>query len=73
MISKFETRVALEQEEKASQLAQRVAQATYEQVKNQIDSDWAVIRKKMPKTSQTLETALDMKYIKDRQLILNLS
>eukprot|EP00438_Fugacium_kawagutii_P021571 Skav212155 [mRNA] locus=scaffold754:104394:116972:+ [translate_table: standard] len=67
VISKFETRVAMEKEEKAHLLAQKVAQATFEQMKNQLELDVALIREKLPKVSPAMETALDMKYVKDRQ------
>ena len=70
VINKFETRVAMENEAKAQVLAQRVAKATFEQLKNQLESDIALINEKLPKVSPAMETALDMKYVKDRQLIL---
>ena len=70
VINKFETRVAMENEAKAQVLAQRVAKATFEQLKNQLELDIALINEKLPKVSPAVETALDMKYVKDRQLIL---
>ena len=70
VINKFETRVAMENEAKAQVLAQRVAKATFEQLKNQLELDIALINQKLPKVSPAVETALDMKYVKDRQLIL---
>ena len=60
----------MENEAKAQVLAQRVAKATFEQLKNQLESDIALINEKLPKVSPAMETALDMKYVKDRQLIL---
>lgn len=60
----------MESEEKAQALAQKVAKATFEQIKNQLEEDIVLIKAKLPKVSPAMETALDMKYVKDRQLKL---
>ena len=46
----------------------KVAQATMAQIKSQFEGDMQKIRAKLPtKDAQTVETAKDMKYIRDRQ------
>ena len=68
LIVTHESTKALEQEEKAQELAQKVARATLDQIKGQLESDLARIRSQLPtKESRTRETALDMKYLKERQ------
>ena len=68
LIVTHESTKALEQEEKAQELAQKVARATLDKIKGQLESDLARIRSQLPtKESRTRETALDMKYLKERQ------
>ena len=48
----------------------KVSQATLAQIKSQFEGDMHKIRSKLPtKDAQTVETAKDMKYIRDRQKI----
>lgn len=70
-MSAQESKVRLEQEEKAQAVALRVAAATLEQLKLQLDGDLARIRQKLgTKDTKDVETAKDMKYIRDRQKLL---
>ena len=56
-------------EEKAQVLAQKVAQATLAQLLGQLEGDILKLRSALPtRASQAMETALDVKYVKDRQL-----
>ena len=70
-LSNFETKAAIDQEEKQRALAEKVAQATFEQLSSQVENDMAVVRSKLPPpVSAARETAADMKYLRDRQLSL---
>ena len=72
IISNLESKQSQEQEERAHLLAQKVAQATFDQIKAQVEADVQKIRATLPsKDSQALQTAKDMKYVKDRQLNLD--
>ena len=63
-----ETQEMQEKEDQAKELAMKVAQATMAQIKAQFEGDMQKIRAKLPtKDAQTVETAKDMKYIRDRQ------
>ena len=71
--SSYETRVAREHEDEQRVLAEKVLQATLEQLVNQIDSDLQLLRTQLPsKRDSDAETALDMKYVHDRQKLLNM-
>lgn len=68
-ISSYETRVAREHEDEQRVLAEKVLQATLEQLVNQIDSDLQLLRTQLPsKRDSDAETALDH----DRQKLLNM-
>ena len=70
-IASYETRVLRESEERQRELAEKVLQATFEQLVNQLDSDLANLRTQLPsKRTADMETALDMKYVQDRQKTL---
>ena len=56
-------------EEHAQALREKVQRATLEQVKDQLEADFRLLRASLPtRDSQAIETAKDMKYMKDRQL-----
>lgn len=64
----YTQRLSVEAEEKQMQLARKVAQATLEHLEEQIKSDVQNLRSQMPSPAHTdQETALDMKYVRDRQ------
>eukprot|EP00435_Cladocopium_sp_Y103_P026994 s4752_g6.t1 len=44
-IGAYENRIAIEAEEKQQQLAAKVLQATFEQLEDQVNTDWALLRK----------------------------
>ena len=68
-IKKFETRLADEAEERKAELAKKVESATFEQISAQIADDLTLLRAELPTpVSQAVATALDMKYIRDRQM-----
>ena len=68
VVSKHESEVASEQEERRQALAQKVMAATMEQIKGQLEDDISKTRATLPtRMTQTAETALDMKYLRDRQ------
>jgi len=67
-LEKVETQVSAEQDERKRQLAERVLKATYDQLREQLDEDLEKIRRSLPSANaQAAETAMDMKYIRDRQ------
>ena len=71
IITAHETRQNMAKEEKAQELAQKVVLATLEQLKGQVADDMVLIRAALPsKEDQTMETAKDMKFVKDRQMNL---
>lgn len=64
-----ETKQAAAHEEKAQALTQKVAQATLAQLVGQLEGDILKLRSVLPnRASQAMETALDVKYVKDRQM-----
>ncbi|CAK9105767.1 Uncharacterized protein SCF082_LOCUS49288, partial [Durusdinium trenchii] len=68
LISSHESQQASVQEERARERELKVRQATLEQIKGQLEDDIKRLRDTLPsKQAQTVETALDMKYLKDRQ------
>ncbi|CAK9102225.1 unnamed protein product [Durusdinium trenchii] len=68
ILSNHEKKVSDETEERVHELKQKVFQATFEQLKAQVEEDLRKIRAALPtKATQALETSKDMKYIRDRQ------
>ena len=64
----YENRVNLEKEEYQRELAQKVMAATLDQLVSQIQGDMKLLEEQLPtKQMAAMETALDMKYVKDRQ------
>lgn len=64
----YTQRLSVEAEEKQMQLARKVAQATLEHLEEQIKADVQNLRSQMPSQAHAdQETALDMKYVRDRQ------
>lgn len=71
LVAQIELATRTEKESKAKELASQVAKATHAQLVMQINSDLEKIRNAMgDKTSQALEAALDLKYMRDRQTML---
>ena len=69
-VNAFESKMALEAEERSRELAEKVEAATFEQIQAQLTSDLEILRSKLPtKVSQAVETAQDMKYCRERQRI----
>ena len=67
-VNAFESKMALEAEERSRELAEKVNEATFEQIHAQITSDLELLRSKLPtNVSQAVETARDMKYCRERQ------
>jgi len=55
-------------EEKDKELAQKVAQATLDQIKMKVEADMDILRAVVPtKEREAHETALDVKYLAQRQ------
>ena len=72
ILSNHEKKVSDETEERVHELKQKVFQATFEQLKAQVEEDLRKIRAALPtKATQALETSKDMKYIRDRQQCLS--
>lgn len=70
-VKSYETKVAIETEDRKRALAEKVEKATFEQLESQINDDWRLIREQRPpKATADMDTALDMKYVKSRQQIL---
>ncbi len=64
-----ESKELIAREEEAAKLAEKVQKATLEQIKGQLEADIRLLRATLPsRDSQAIETAKDMKYVKDRQL-----
>ena len=64
-----EMKTTLEAEERQAELARKVAAATFEQLEAKIKSDLEILRKRLPTPeSRAWQAALDVKYVKDRQL-----
>ena len=64
-----ESKELIVREEEAAKLAEKVQKATMEQIKGQLEADMRLLRAALPsRDSQAVETAKDMKYVKDRQL-----
>ena len=60
------------QEDHAKALQEKVQRTTLEQVKDQLEADFRALRASLPtRDSQAIETAKDMKYMKDRQLLFD--
>ncbi len=67
-MSRIETITRNEKESKAKKLAEEVARASFAHIQMQVNDDLEHIRKAMgDATSQAVETALDLKYMRDRQ------
>ena len=64
----YQNRLNLEHEERQRELAQKVMAATLDQLRSQIQSDMKLLEEQLPtKQMAAMETALDMKYVKDCQ------
>lgn len=58
-----------EKEHRAQQLNREVQEATFRQIKAQVLADIEVLRQKLgSQTDQAVETATDLKYVRERQL-----
>ncbi len=67
-MDKVDAQVSAEQDERKRELAERVLKATFDQLHDQINDDLAKVRQSFPSANaQAVETAMDMKYIRDRQ------
>lgn len=67
-INAAESKRVEEHEARAQEHAARVMQATLDQLKSQLEADLVKLRSQLPsRKSQAMETALDVKYVKDRQ------
>ena len=67
-LSAVEAKQVEEHEAKTQEAAAKLAQATLDQLKIQLEADMIKLRQQLPsKRSQAMETALDVKYVKDRQ------
>ena len=63
-----------EADERKMELAKKVESATFEQIEAQISDDMDLLRKELPTpVSQAVETARDMKYVRERQALLALN
>ena len=63
-----------EADERKIELAKKVESATFEQIAAQISDDMDLLRKELPTpASQAVETARDMKYVRERQGLLALN
>lgn len=70
-MASHEIKVTMENEEKQVQLAQKVLRATFEQIKAQVQEDMVQLKSRLPGAeSQAVETAKDLKHMRDRQQTL---
>ena len=62
-----------EKEQKAQELARAVQEATFKQLQTQIEGDMAILREKLGSSQdQAVETAKDLKYVRERQMQLGI-
>ena len=67
----IDQKLAAELEERDRELNARVMQATFEQVNSKLAADIETLKKAVPTAEkEARETALDVKYVKDRQMML---
>ena len=70
-MANHETKINMENEEKQQELAQKVVRATFAQIKAQIEEDLVQLKAKLPGAEcQAVETAKDLKHMRDRQQML---
>ena len=70
-MKEIDQKLATELEERDRELNARVMQATFEQVEAKLAADIEILKKAVPTAEkEARETALDVKYVKDRQRIL---
>lgn len=70
-IAKYENKLSAEAEERNRELAKKVAQATFQQMEAHLKLDMSALKEFYEKgESATVQTALDMKYLKERQRFL---
>ena len=71
VVEEHDNRSQRELAEKEEVLAQKVRQATFEQLQAKLSQDMATLKQRAPtKESQAVETALDVRYVKERQKML---
>ena len=71
LVAKIEQGKVEQQERESKALARQVSDANLAQVKAMVEMDVIVLREKLPGKKEALIThELDMKYLRDRQLIL---
>lgn len=71
-MAQIETAATIKSEEKQRELQERVLKATFDQLKSQLDEDLEKVKAALPTSNAVaIETAQDMKYMKDRQLKLS--
>ena len=69
-LAKIQANQKAEREEKAQELARAAQEATFKQLEIQIQSDCEVLRKRLGSgQDQAVETAKDLKYVRERQQI----
>lgn len=73
VIQKYESKLTLETEQRNQELATKAAAATLEHIEAQINEDMIILHEYIQKrkANETVECALDMKYLKDRQRTLH--
>jgi hypothetical protein len=70
-VAKIEQGKVEKQEQESKALARQVSEANLAQVKAMVEMDISLLREKLPgKKEALINHELDMKYLRDRQLIL---
>ena len=70
-MAKIEQGKAEQQEQESKALARQVSEAKLAQVKAMVEMDMKILREKLPgKKEALINHELDIKYLRDRQLIL---
>lgn len=71
LAAEISQRHARDVEEKNRELAERVAAATMDQIRAKLEADFEELKKHVPSAEkEAVETALDMKYLQERQMTL---
>ena len=71
IVAEIQQRESREMEEKETQLAEKVAEARFDHIKNKLEADLTTLKKHLDSSeTAAAETAKDNKYFRERQLIL---
>ena len=71
IVKASEQRLSREAEQCNEELEKKLHEATLQHLKAKVEQDLELLRKRMPtKEAEAIESALDVKYVRDRQMCL---